>query len=84
MCPHETKTNESEQPPRRRSTKWRVDSPSLPRMLECGFEPRLGLEFSGFSMWHFLKLVVRGFLWVLQFPPLLHRVMVSANEIKLK
>ena len=55
--------------------------PSLPPMLEYGFE--LGLEFSGFSMWHFLKLVVRGFLWVLQFPSLLHRLMVSANKIKL-
>ena len=30
-------------------------------MLECGFESRLGFEFSGFSMWHFLKLIVRGF-----------------------
>ena len=29
------------------------------------FESRLGLEFSGFSMWHFVKLVVRGFLRVL-------------------
>ena len=38
-------------------------------MLECRFESRLGLEFSGFSMWHFLKLVVRGFLRVLRFPP---------------
>ena len=26
------------------------------------FESQLGLEFSGFSMWHFLKLVVRGSL----------------------
>ena len=33
-------------------------------MLECGFESRLGLEFSGFSMWYFLNLVVRGFLRV--------------------
>ena len=31
-------------------------------MLECGFESWLGLEFFfGLSMWHFLKLVVRGF-----------------------
>ena len=35
-------------------------------------------------MWHFLKLVVRGFPWVLQFPPLLHQLMVSAYKIKLK
>ena len=35
-------------------------------------------------IWHFLKLVVRGFLWVLQFPPLLHWLIVSANKIKLK
>ena len=32
-------------------------------MLECGF------EFSGFKIWHFLKLVVRDFLWVLWFLP---------------
>ena len=49
-----------------------------------GFESRLGLEFSGFGMWQFLKLVVKGFLRVLRFPPLLHRLMVSANRIKLK
>ena len=29
-------------------------------LLESGFESRLGLGFSGFSMWHFLKLVVGG------------------------
>ena len=29
-------------------------------MLKCGFGSRLGLEFSGFSTWHFLKLVVNG------------------------
>ena len=40
--------------------------PSLPPMLECGFESRLGLEFSGFSMWQFLRLVVRGFLRALR------------------
>ena len=33
---------------------------------------------------HIVKLVVRGFLWVLWFPLLLHQLMVSANEIKLK
>ena len=48
-----------------------------------GFESRLGLEYSGFSMWHFLTLVARGFLRVLRFPPLLHRFNGSANEIKL-
>ena len=47
------------------------------QMLECGFESRLGLEFSGFSMWHSLKHVVMVFLWVLPFPPLLHRIMVQ-------
>ena len=52
-------------------------------MLECGFESWLGLECSGFSMWHFLKLV-RGFLQVFQFPRLLHWLMVSANRIELK
>ena len=44
---------------------------------------RLGLESSGCSMWHFLKLVARGFLRVLRFPPLLHRFNGSANKIKL-
>ena len=38
-------------------------------MLLCGFGSRLGLESSGFSMWHFLKLVARGFLRVLRFLP---------------
>ena len=38
-----------------------------------------GLNFSGFSMWHFLRLVVRDFLRVLRFPPLLHRLIVSAK-----
>ena len=28
----------------------------LPPMLECWFESRLGLEFSGFGVWRFLKL----------------------------
>ena len=50
-------------------------------MLLCGFESRLGLESSGCSMWHFLKLVARGFLRVLRFPPLLHRYNGSANKI---
>ena len=36
------------------------------------------------TMWHFLKLVARGFLRVLRFPPLLHRFNDSANKIKLK
>ena len=39
-----------------------------------------GREFSGFSMWHFLKLVVRDFLRVLRFPPLLRRLVVSARK----
>ena len=52
--------------------------------LACGFESRSGFEFSGLSMWHFLKLVVRGFLRVLRFPPLLHRLMVSAHKVRLK
>ena len=52
--------------------------------LLCGFESRLALESSGFSMWHFLKLVARGFLRVFRFPPLLHRLMVQPMKIKLK
>ena len=63
---------------------WHICFPSLPPMLLCGFKSRLGLESSGFSMWHFLKLIARGFLRVLQFPPLLHRFNGSANEIKFK
>ena len=43
--------------------------PSLPPMLECGFQSRLGLEFLGFSMRHCLKLIARVFLWALQFLP---------------
>ena len=58
--------------------------PSLPPMLLCGFESRLGLESSGLSMWHFLKLVARGFLRTLRFPPLLHRLMVQPiNKAKI-
>ena len=60
-----------------------VHSQSIP-MLLCGFESRLGLESSGCSMWHFLKLVAGGFLRVLRFPPLLHRFNGSANKIMLK
>ena len=44
---------------------------------QCRFASRLGFESSGFSMWHFLKLVARGFLRALRFPPLLHRLMVQ-------
>ena len=50
---------------------------SLPPMLLCGFESRLGLESSGLSMCYFLKLVARGFLRVLRFPPLLHQLLVQ-------
>ena len=49
----------------------------MPRVLLCWFESCVGHEFSGFSMWHFLKLIARGFLWVLWFPPLLHQLMVQ-------
>ena len=51
-------------------------------MLLCWFESHLGLKSSGCSMRHFLKLVTRGFLWVLQFPPLLHRFNGSADKNK--
>ena len=53
------------------------DFSSLPPLLECGFESRLGLGFLSFSMWNFLKPAVRGFLWVPWFPPLLNRLMVQ-------
>ena len=32
----------------------------------------------------FLELILRGFLRVLRFPALCHRLMISANEIKLR
>ena len=51
-------------------------------MLECGFESPLRIEFSGFSMYHFLELLAGGFLQVLWFPPLLHWLMVSTNKNK--
>ena len=51
-------------------------------MLLRGFESRVGLESSGCSMSHFLKLVARGFLQVLRFPPLLHQFNGSANKNK--
>ena len=54
--------------------------PSLQPMLEYWFESRLGLESSGVGMWHFLRLVARAFLRVLQFPPLLHWLMVQPIE----
>ena len=53
-------------------------------MPERRSESQLGLEFSGFSMWHFLQLVVRGFLWVHCFPSRLYQLMVLAKEIQLK
>ena len=53
-------------------------------MLLRGFESRLGLESSGCSMWHFLKLVARGFLRELRFPPLLQRLMVQPIKFKKK
>ena len=43
-----------------------------------------GLESSGYSMWDFLKLVARGFLWILRFPPHLHRFNGSANQKEAK
>ena len=39
------------------------------------------LEFSGFSMRCFLKLLIKGFLRVLRFSPHFHRLMVKINEI---
>ena len=63
---------------------------SLSAFLAChqcccaGSSLALGLESSGCCMWHFLKLVARGFLRVLRFPPFLHRFNGSANKIKLK
>ena len=57
--------------------------PSLPPMLLCVFESRLGLQSLGFSMWHFLKLVARGVSpgTPVSSPPLL--VNGSASKINL-
>ena len=65
---------------------WHACFPSLPPMLGCGFKSQLGLDFSDFGRWHFLKFVVKGFLWLLRFTPLHHRLMVQPiiNRIKLK
>ena len=52
--------------------------------LECGFKSPLGLEFSGFSMWHFLNLVVGGFLRILRFPPSFVSKRFQPIEKKLK
>ena len=41
-------------------------------------------SFQFYSKLHFLKLIARGFLLVLRFPPLLHRFNGSTNKIKLK
>ena len=58
---------------------------SMSACLACHQCYCLGLDSSGIVfMWHFLKLVARGFLRVLRFPPLLHRFNGSANKIKLK
>ena len=54
------------------------------QVLEYKFKYQLGHTFSGFSIRNSLKLVVRVFLRVLQYPPLLHQLIVSVNEIKLK
>ena len=34
-------------------------------------------------MWHFLKLIARGFLRILRFPPLLHQFNGSANKAQI-
>ena len=53
---------------------------STSALLDC--HQCLGFESSGFSMWHFLKLVAGAFLRVLRFPPP-SSVNVSANTIQL-
>ena len=45
----------------------------------CMYVCWLQLEYSGFGRWHFLK----SLSVVPLFPPLLHRLIVSANAIKL-
>ena len=52
--------------------------------LESGFESRLGFDFADFSLWNFLKLVVRGFVRALRSSPLFHQLMASANILTLK
>ena len=55
-------------------------------MLECGFESLLGFEFSGFSICHFLKLVVSRFSQgtLVSSPPLLVNCFSQQNKTKNK
>ena len=48
------------------------------------FKSRSELERLGFSAWYFLDIVVEGFLRVLRFSPLFHRLMASVDEVKPK
>ena len=53
----------------------------LPLVLQFKFKSQSGLEFSIFTIWHFLEHVVRVFLQILLFPCLLHWLMASTDEI---
>ena len=61
-----------------------VSTSSTLACYQCGFESWSELGFSVFRMWHFLKLVVRGFLRALRyfFTPL--TIYGSASRMKLK
>ena len=50
-------------------------------MLQCGFQCQSGLQLWAFSLWHFLKPIVRG---LLRIPPSLHLVTLSANQIQIQ
>ena len=44
------------------------------------FESRLVLKFLSFSLWHILEFVFEGFIQVLRFPSLLHRLTFSIKK----
>ena len=60
----------------------RVCCPCLPPML-VWVRVSVGAWMFGLKSIAFLKLVIRGFLRVLRFPPPFHRLVVSANKIYL-
>ena len=51
-----------------------IFSSSSRKVISQGLEPCSRLVFSGFCMWHFLKLIKEGYLPVLQCPSLLYLV----------
>ena len=44
------------------------------------FQSQLGLTFSGFSIWCSSEITVEGILQIPQFPPLIHKLMISIDK----